>query len=68
MMGMRKLSGISSVQFKKIFGQNLPKSFVCAAKKWQKKGLCDVLNIDQDVVYRLNSEGILFLNSFLEEI
>lgn len=64
MMGMRKLEGVSEAEYEKIFGEKLPAHFLELFEKWQKKDLCQ----RPDGRYALNKEGILFLNSFLEEL
>ena len=64
MMGMRKLEGISEAEYEKLFGEKLPANFLELFEKWEKKGLCQ----RQGGRYALNKEGILFLNSFLEEL
>lgn len=64
MMGMRKLEGVSEAEYEKIFGEKLPAHFLELFEKWQKKDLCQ----RSDGRYALNKEGILFLNSFLEDL
>lgn len=62
MMGLRKLSGINGRDYKSIFNEELPASFISKMKDWQKKGLAV---IDEDN-YSLTREGLLFLNTFLQ--
>ncbi|MBP5519116.1 MAG: radical SAM family heme chaperone HemW [Treponema sp.] len=68
MMGMRKLSGITKKQFFSCFKKPLPQKFLELFSDWEKKGLAFQKNENDDVRYALNSKGILFLNTFLEEL
>ena len=72
MMGLRKLSGFSEKEYRKIFGSPLPKKFLSVFEKWMEKGLCvKELNEDvaeKDCAYSMSRGGILFLNRFLGEL
>lgn len=71
MMGLRKLRGFYTSEYEKVFKKPLPEKFIRVFSEWEKKGLCEknpVQNKADDVQYRLNREGVLFLNRFLEEL
>ena len=68
MMGLRKTSGISAVHFKNIFNQALPSSIIKQFQEWNKKALVSIKKTDGDVIYSLNSQGLLFLNQFLSSM
>ena len=68
MMGLRKLSGISSNEFTASFNYKLPSSFVDLILLWQKKNLAIIQKENGDTRYKLNKEGILYLNTFLEKL
>ena len=64
MMGFRMLQGVSAAEFKKRFGLELSNFIEPVFGSWQKRGLAET----DGKVYRLNKNGILFLNEFLAEI
>ena len=70
MMGLRKMSGITNLEYQEIFGQPLPESFIALAKEWQKKGLFEITGEKEGSLgrYRMSKEGILFLNKFLIDL
>ena len=68
MMGLRKANGISEIEYEKCFNKNIPEKVVKQFEKWVKKGLAHITKSENDVVYSLNREGLLFLNPFLEEL
>lgn len=71
MMGLRKLRGFYASEYEKVFQKPLPEKFIRVFSEWEEKGLCvknAVPNKTDDVQYRLNREGMLFLNRFLEEL
>ena len=71
MMGLRKLRGFYTSEYEKVFQKPLPEYFIRVFSEWEEKGLCEknpVQNKADDVQYRLNREGVLFLNRFLEEL
>ena len=68
MMGLRKSIGISEKDFYARFKKNIPAQIVELFEKYQKKGLADILSLEDDKRYFLTKEGLLFLNRFLEEI
>lgn len=68
MMGLRKATGISEIEYEKCFNKNIPEKVVKQFEKWVKKGLAHITKSENDVVYSLNREGLLFLNPFLEEL
>ena len=68
MMGMRKLSGVSKNHFENIFKMKIPEKIINVINKWVRKGLCEVIYKEDDLIYTLGHKGILYLNSFLEEI
>lgn len=69
MMGLRKMCGITDLEYRQIFGEELPEKFVKLAKEWREKGLFEIVDERLDgstsVRYRMSGEGILFLNRFL---
>lgn len=68
MMGFRKLSGISSKDFYNKFKISLPQKYIEVFKNWKNKGLLVSEKNEDDIRFFLNSEGILFLNKFLEDL
>jgi oxygen-independent coproporphyrinogen-3 oxidase len=76
MMGLRTKKGISSLAFRRKFNQELPENIIKKLEDWKSKGLCclEKLKTKQgdeiidDTCFYLNSEGMLFLNRFLEEL
>lgn len=73
MMGLRKLRGITALEFYKIFDKQLPEKFLKTFAAWEKKGLCVRHYVcapggGEDERYCMSREGMLFLNRFLEEI
>lgn len=68
MMGLRKLSGVSERQYRRVFGEGISPSVVSLFSEWEKKKLALIQKKDDDIFYSLNAEGILFLNRFLEEL
>lgn len=72
MMGLRKMCGITDLEYKQIFGEELPEKFIELAEKWHDKGLLEIDDELPDksagVRYKMNGEGILFLNRFLLEL
>lgn len=65
MMGLRKHKGVSEEEYKKLFGQAFPETFIYLFNKWKERGLCI---LRQDGRYAMSREGMLFLNRFLEEL
>lgn len=82
MMSLRKTSGFLDSDFQKCFNHELPKNFISVFNSWEKKGfaekVCECSCCDNNaffdsknsecVRYFLNQNGLLFLNSFLEEL
>lgn len=68
MMGLRKLIGINSVDYKKIFCKEIPLNVKNQFVKWQQKKLAKITKQDDEENYSLTYEGILFLNKFMEEL
>ena len=69
LMGLRKLSGITTKEFENIFHKPIDDKIIKVFKKWEQKNLCKIQNEHNDSVrYSLGKNGILFLNAFLEEI
>ncbi len=68
MMGLRKLSGISSSDYKNKFLEDFPLSAEELFLKWEKEELCNITKTEKDTVYSLNKNGILYLNKFLSEL
>lgn len=68
MMGFRKLEGITTFEYESIFGEKIEQSKIDVFEKWNKKNLLDIKNENNYVRFSLNSTGILYLNSFLEEL
>lgn len=68
MMGLRKTQGINSFDYEKIFNEKIPQSVINLFEKWKNKNLADITNVTDGKNFRLNEKGILFLNSFLEQL
>lgn len=68
MMGLRKKKGITLSQYKSLFGQELPEKVLSVMQEYQKRGLFEIIKIEDDINYRMNEKGLLFLNSFLRDI
>ena len=68
MMGMRKLSGIKKGDFIKTFNMPIPKKIENIINKWINNNLCLSIKEGEDERITLGDKGILYLNSFLEEI
>ena len=68
MMGLRKVDGVKESEFEMCFHQNIPSKIFRNFEKWEKEGLCKIINKDDDRVFTLGENGLLFLNRFLEEI
>lgn len=68
MMGLRKLIGINSCDYKKIFSKEIPAAVKNQFVKWQKKGFAKITNQGENEIFSLTQEGILFLNKFMEEL
>ena len=68
MMGLRKLIGINSCDYKKIFSKEIPATVKNQFVKWQKKGFAKITNQGENEIFSLTQEGILFLNKFIEEL
>ena len=69
MMGLRKMCGITDLEYRQIFGEELLEKFVELAEEWREKGLFEIVDERVDgstcVRYKMSGEGILFLNRFL---
>ena len=68
MMGLRKLIGINSCDYKKIFSKEIPAAVKNQFVKWQKNGFAKITNQGENEIFSLTQEGILFLNKFMEEL
>lgn len=68
MMGLRKLSGIKKSEYEGIFHKKIPEKILKVFEEWEKNSLCQIINLENDVIYTLGQNGIVFLNKFLEEI
>ncbi|MBE6349123.1 MAG: radical SAM family heme chaperone HemW [Spirochaetaceae bacterium] len=64
MLGFRLVEGISRTEFKKKFAQEIDAYLEPTFSCWKKKGLA----VQQGDTYKLSQRGLLFLNSFLEEL
>lgn len=72
MMGLRTIKGVSSRDYEQIFGEEIPDGFIKLAEKWKNKNLLiteeNFVQDDKIIVWKLNRDGLLFLNTFLEEL
>jgi len=68
MMGLRKFSGIKESEYKKCFGCGFSDVFIKFCQKWKEKQLLEIKYSEKDLCIALNSDGILFLNKFLEDL
>ncbi|MCR5613432.1 radical SAM family heme chaperone HemW [Treponema sp.] len=71
MMGLRLRKGFSKKEYEKRFCDVQPKLFNAESdfiKNWKEKKLFSETEEDGDIFYALTEEGILYLNSFLENL
>lgn len=68
MMGMRKNSGISDVQYETIFNEKLPQNFLKLIKNWEEEGNAVIKKNGEETFFALSKKGILFLNRFIENL
>ncbi|MCR4579654.1 MAG: radical SAM family heme chaperone HemW [Treponema sp.] len=68
MMALRKLDGFSESEYEKHFNRKLPEKILSLFEKWQSKGLAKIEKNNNDILYSLGKEGIIYLNSFLKEL
>lgn len=68
MMGLRKNGGIKSSDYKKYFSCPIPQDIHNLFRKWTNNDLAEIISINDDIIYKLNNKGLLFLNKFLEEL
>ncbi len=68
MMGLRTKRGISTTEYKNIFGDDIPQKVQIILEKWCSLGKCKSITEPNGKRYCLNSEGMLFLNNLLEEL
>ena len=68
MMGLRTFKGISKARYRQIFHEDFPDKVLQIIQGWQKKDLIAVKTGQDDEYYALTQKGILFLNTFLEQI
>ncbi len=68
MMGLRTSKGIDKGRYIQIFNEDFPEKVQKIIQNWQKKGLMTVKTENESAYYALNQKGILFLNTFLEQI
>ena len=64
MLGLRLTEGISSKKFKNSFSKEISDYLEPLFSQWKEKGLA----IQDKDRYKLTKTGLLFLNSFLEEL
>ena len=67
MMGFRTLQGVSSSEYEKRFGP-FPKKVKDILVDWEKCGKAKITNQNNEFIYALTEQGILFLNSLLQQI
>ena len=68
MMGLRTFKGISRAGYRQIFHEDFLDKVLQIIQDWQKKDLITVKTGQDDESYALTQKGILFLNTFLEQI
>ena len=71
MMGFRLLSGVSAEEYKRRFSKDLGTRLGAkdgVFSKWQSRGDAKMYIKENEHFYALTEKGILFLNTFLEEI
>lgn len=74
MMGLRKLSGITDLEYFNCFKEEIPEKIIKIFEKWNKEKLLEITqerSVPSSVIvkrYALNHKGILFLNRLLEQI
>ncbi|MBQ9630847.1 MAG: hypothetical protein IJR49_04600, partial [Treponema sp.] len=67
MMGFRTLQGVSSSEYEKRFGP-FPKKVKDILVDWEKCEKAKITNQNNEFIYALTEQGILFLNSLLQQI
>ena len=68
MMGFRTADGICAEEYSGRFGDEIPERILRVFDRWQKKNLLRQYQKDGQNWYALTGNGLLFLNTFLEEI
>lgn len=68
MMGFRTVDGICAEEYSGRFGDEIPERILRVFDRWQKKNLLRQYQKDGQNWYALTGNGLLFLNTFLEEI
>lgn len=68
MMGFRLREGVSENYFRKIFDSEIDEKYQKIFKKWNELGKMEIADVSDDRIFRLNDEGILFLNQLLEDL
>ena len=71
MMNLRLDEGFSKNEYKRRFGKPVSDKLNSDSgvfAEWQKKGLAEICHSDYDDYYRLTEKGLLYLNSFLEQL
>ena len=68
MMALRKIAGFCEEDFESCFGKKLPQNFRALFSKWQEKELAETYIKENKTYYTLGRRGIIYLNSFLEEL
>lgn len=64
MLRLRLKEGINGSEYKQLFGEDLPKSFVEKARLFEKNGLMNIENNS----YSLTDKGMLISNSIITEV
>lgn len=68
MMGLRKNSGICLEDLKNRFDFELSEKINSLFSKWISKNYAEKIKVDEKTFFRLTKQGILFENTFLEEL
>lgn len=68
MMGLRTSKGIDRLHFKRIFGEDFPEKTQKVIEQWCERGLMTEKSDGKSHNYSLTQQGLLFLNTFLEQI
>ena len=68
MMGLRTAKGVDRFRFKSIFNTDFSQKTLELFEQWINKGLAAVKKDEDGEFYSLTQQGLLFLNTFLEQI
>lgn len=68
MMGLRKTSGITDLEYENTFNEKIPGKYIKIFSEWEKNNLCKIEKDKDFTRYTLGKKGIIYLNQFLNSI